>query len=328
LSTAAATSRSALASFSSSAALTAAPDQFFVVAGRGQISSSNTTWGVSGETLKINVGVPVNYRRHSGRLVSLGDTFSDPQGIFTPCSSSGIYSVLIQGATGLSDTGDAGNTQSTFAQKIVGPLMAPTVWGGTNAIGRITTGKVGTIAAPTVTPVGTNSAQSHSYYLVCHDANGGTTAISAAGTTSASVTTANLNGTNYNTITWPFYPGCVSFDVYRDATSGASLLARNVNQSMVVGGASAYQVLDQGQAVSTSTAPTVDTTGDLAIAGAFVPASAAFASLPTTCTAGALYYCPDCKSVADGAAGGSVCAGGGTGSWARCDASNGLHCGL
>ncbi|HUY18525.1 MAG TPA: hypothetical protein VMV15_04800 [Candidatus Binataceae bacterium] len=325
-----------------------APDQFYVVAGSGQLASTNTTWGVSGEMLKINVGAPNRFRTYSGRLTSLGDTFSDPRGIFTPYSTSGNYSVLIQGASGLADTGDAGNTQSSFAARIVGPLIAPTIWGGDNSTGRITTAKVGTIAAPTVTSTGANAGQSHSYYLVCHDANGGTTAVSAAGITSASVTTLNLNTSDYNIITWPFYPGCVSFDVYRDATSGASLLASNVSQTVVVNNAPGYQVLDQGQAASTSTAPTVDTTGDSLVSGALSAGSVAtiangnlsingsgllsegittLASLPATCNAGQEIYCSDCKSVADGVFMASTCAGNGSGSIAVCRSGNSWKCG-
>jgi hypothetical protein len=250
------------------------PDGFYVVANRGEIASANTIWGIpsANTLLKINVGQPYQYTNTSGRLISLGDTFSDPFAIFTPSTSTNNYSILIQGATGLSDTGNAANTESTFAAKIFGPLIAPTIWGGHNSIGRITTAKVGTIAAPTVTVVGTAGSTSHTYYLVCHDANGGSSAVSA-GTT---VTNANatLNATNYDSITWPFYPGCVSFDVYRDATSGASLLASNVSQTVRSGGgsgASAYQVLDQGQKLSSSTAPALDTTGDAIISGAIDP---------------------------------------------------------
>lgn len=325
-----------------------APDQFYVVPGEGQIASTNTTWGISGTTLKIIVGVPDSSRSYSGRLTSFGDTFSDPRGIFTPYSASGNYSILIQGASGLSDTGDGGNTQSTYASRIFGPLIAPTVWGGHNSIGRITTTKVGTIAAPSVTPTGANAGQSHSYYLVCHDANGGTTAVSAAGTTSASVATTNLNTTNYNTITWAFYPGCVSFDVYRDATSGPSLLAANVSQTVVVNGAPGYQVLDEGQAVSTSSAPTVDTTGDTLVAGGFSAGSIAtisngnlsingtgllaegttvFASLPASCSSGQEIYCSDCMSVADGVTMASTCVGSGAGSIAVCRSGNTWKCG-
>jgi hypothetical protein len=325
-----------------------APDNFFVVSGRGQIASANTTWGSAGEILKINVGTPVSYRSYSGRLISLGDTFSDPFGIFTPYTTSGNYSVLIQGATGLSDTGNAANSQTTFASKILGPLMAPTVWGGQNSTGRLTTAKVGTIAAPTVTPAGADGGQSHSYYLVCHDANNGTTAVSAAGSTSHSVTTGSLSATNYNTVSWPYYPGCVSFDVYRDLTSGPSLLASNVSQTVMSGGAPAYQVLDQGQAVTTSSAPAVDTTGDTQVAGAFSAAgistisngnlsingagllsegSTTFASLPATCTPAQEIYCSDCKSVADGVNMASTCIGSGAGSIAVCKSGNTWKCG-
>jgi hypothetical protein len=323
-----------------------APDQFYVISGRGQLASANTTWGVSGETLKLNVGAPVSFRSHSGRLISLGDTFSDPFGIFTPYSGSGNYSVLIQGDTGLSDTGDAASSQTTFAAKILGPLMAPTVWGGQNSTGRITTAKIGTIAAPIATTVGTGNSVNHNYYLVCHDANGGTTAVSAAGADADSPTT--LSATNYVSVTWPYYPGCVSFDVYRDATSGASLLASNVAQTVLSSGAPSYRVLDQGQALSTSAAPTLDTTGDNQVAGVLSAGSVAtisngnvsingtgllgegttsFANLPATCNPGQEIYCSDCKNVGDGVTMASTCAASGSGSIALCKSANTWKCG-
>jgi hypothetical protein len=328
-----------------------APDAFFVDAGRGQTVSFNNWWGVSPSgagLLKLNVGSPSNGRRLSARLVSIGDIFADPQGIFTPYTSGpNAYALSIINASGLTDTGNGNTSQLSAAERINGALIAPIAWGGMASSGRLTTAKVGTIPAPTATTVGTGNGVTHTYYLVCHDANGGTSAVSAGGQDTNSPTV--LNGTNYVNITWGYTPGCIYYDVYKDATSGAALLASNVGQTaQTANGVANYTVADQGQALSNATAPTVDTTGDSQVAGALSAGSIAtaangnlsiggagllgegtalFANLPAACTPGQEIYCSDCKSVADGITMGSTCTGGGSGSVALCKAGNAWKCG-
>ncbi len=274
--------------------------------------------------------------------------FSDPQGIFTPYSAGATpYALSIINATGLTDTGNGSTSQLSATERIDGALIAPVSWGGIASAGRITTAKVGTILAPTATTVGTGNGVTHTYYLVCHDANGGTSAVSAGGQDTNSPTV--LNNANYVNITWTYAPGCIYYDVYKDGTSGASLLASNVGQTaQSTNGVSAYAVADQGQALSNATAPAIDTTGDSQVAGAFSAGSIAtaangnlsiggagllgegstlFASLAASCTPGQEIYCSDCKNVADGITMGSTCVGSGSGSIALCKASNTWKCG-
>ncbi len=242
------------------------PDQFYTVGNSQPVSTSNT-WGVSGETLKLYVALPNKSRTNAGKLSSNGDQFSDAQGMFTPYSSTGNYSINLTDPVGLSGTGNNGSITTAYAQKLGGPLEAPTLWGGMNSYGRLGTTKIGTISAPTATPTCTGTcATNNTYYLVCYDRNGGSTAVSAGGTPSSG-SAAPLSATNYDTITWPYYPGCASFDVYANGTSGSHLLASGVTQTAQISGQAAYQVLDIGQALSSKTAPTVDTTGDLPVAG-------------------------------------------------------------
>ncbi|GEM_PF-3810543 len=323
-----------------------APDSFYVVPGYGQTVSFNNWWN-GAAPMKLNVGTASIGRRLSLRLTSFGDIFSDPQAVFTPFTNGANYSVSIMNASGLTDTGNGGSSPTTATQRIDGPLVAPTLWGGLSSNGRITTAKVGTIPAPTATTVGTGAGVTHNYYLVCHDANGGTSAVSAGGQDTNSPSA--LSASNYVSITWNYTPGCIAYDVYKDATTGASLLASNVAEAAQnANGIPTYTVLDQGQALSSATAPTVDTTGDFQVAGALSAGtittaangnlsingsgllgegSTLFASLPSTCTPGQEIYCSDCKSVADGVTMGSTCVGGGAGSTALCKAANAWKCG-
>jgi len=327
-----------------------APDSFYVDASEDQTLSFSNWWSqgaTNGTTMKINIGSPTLGRRLSARLTSIGDTFSDPQAIFTPFTNGANYAVSIVNASGLTDTGNGSVSQTSATERINGALIAPILWGGLASNGRITTARVGVIPAPTATTVGAGGGATHTYYLVCHDANGGNSAASAGGqdTNSPSV----LGTVNYVSIAWNYTPGCVSSDVYKDATSGASLLASNVGEAaQTAEGAPTYAVADQGQALSTATAPVSDTTGDFQVAGAFSAGSVAtaangnlsitgagllgegntlFASLPATCTPGQEIYCSDCKGVADGVTMGSTCVGSGAGSIALCKASNTWKCG-
>jgi hypothetical protein len=74
-------------------------------------------------------------------------------------------------------------------------------------------------AAPVITNGGTPGSTTYGYKIVVHYSTGGTTALSAEGTTVTG--NATLSGTNYNIITWSAVTGAASYKVYR-TTGGAT----------------------------------------------------------------------------------------------------------
>jgi hypothetical protein len=67
--------------------------------------------------------------------------------------------------------------------------------------------------------MGTVGSAVYSYFLVCHDGNGGVTLPSSA-TTIVNGNT-NLNSTNFVNISWPAVNGCGSWDVLKGNTAAA-----------------------------------------------------------------------------------------------------------
>jgi hypothetical protein len=74
-------------------------------------------------------------------------------------------------------------------------------------------------SAPVITNGGTPGSTTYGYKIVAHYGNGGTTALTAEGTTATG--NATLSGTNYNIITWSAVTGATSYKVYR-TTGGAT----------------------------------------------------------------------------------------------------------
>ncbi|WCK55440.1 tail fiber domain-containing protein [Aneurinibacillus sp. Ricciae_BoGa-3] len=112
-------------------------------------------------------------------------------------------------------------------------------------------------AAPTVTATGTTATTSYSYYIVARDRNGRTTKVSPV--TTITNGNATLSANNYNAISWPAIAGAATYDVLKGNTSTA-----------LATGLTATSVNDTGQATSSYTAPTRNTTADVLVDGAVV----------------------------------------------------------
>lgn len=148
---------------------------------------------------------------------------------------------------------------------------------------------VPTPAAPTAAVVGTTGSTSYGpYFLVCHDWNGGITAVSAASNIVTNGPSA-LSSSNYIQVSWTGTTGCASWDVLKGTT------ATSVTTGLP-SGATAYQ--DVGGATSTYAPPTRNTTGDV-VAGTLVVNGNAFASLPTSVVNGSRTWCSNCDPPAN-----------------------------
>ena len=147
------------------------------------------------------------------------------------------YGTTVQGALIESPTG--GNTFTTL-----------NVTSGINDTGRVTVSGI-TANAPTVTVMGTAGSTTYSYAAVCNDGNGGSTTASPF----VSVTNGNatLSGTNYNTIAVATEQGCQSWTILKTNTSTELGTINSPTGSLN----------DTGQATTTYTGPTINTTGEL-----------------------------------------------------------------
>lgn len=139
-----------------------------------------------------------------------------------------------------------------------------TDFSGIDSRGRITQVALANPGSPTITNVGAAGSTTYTYFVVCHDRNGGVTLPSAAGTTTTGNATLDL--TNYNTVSWTAIDGCFQWDVLQ--TDTAHSIALNQNPGFAVG-TSTLAYKDQGGASSAYTAPTRNTTGDTLLAGEF-----------------------------------------------------------
>jgi hypothetical protein len=142
-----------------------------------------------------------------------------------------------------------------------------------NGMQHVTVSALTDPSAPGVTYTGAAGSTSYSYYLVCHDGNGGVTNVSAATTVNNEAST--LSGSNYNTIkianhsTDNGYSYC---DVLRNETSG------NVYIGQLIG--TGYLTLkDTGQTAASYAPPARNTTGDAAVAGMLTEGCAGAATL-------------------------------------------------
>jgi len=138
------------------------------------------------------------------------------------------------------DTGGATSAYTPPASNTTGP--------GAYADLPANTSTISTPGAPTITNVGTAGSTTASYYIVCHDSNGGSTVPSAAGTT----TTGNavLDATNYNSIAWTFPTGAANCDVLKNDTAHSLVL-----------GATSSPVSDTGQGLAAYSTPLINNSG-------------------------------------------------------------------
>lgn len=155
----------------------------------------------------------------------------------------------------LNDTGLAGDGTTAPTTNTTGSVSIP-VFSGSITVPVLTT-PVGVVA----TPQGTAGSTTITYKIVAR-AGAGVTAASSAGTT----TTANatLSASNNVLVTWDPVPGAISYDVYRTAAGGTPSTTGLIANVLTSTGNS---YTDTGAAGDSSTAPTVNTTGQFTTAG-------------------------------------------------------------
>ncbi len=176
----------------------------------------------------------------------------------TPSTTGKIGSVAatIADATGIqpatyafNDTGIAGDGTT-----------APTANTSGQMPGGVGSPQLGTPVGVTATVNGTAGSTTISYKVVANGTVGTTAASSAATVTTANAT---LSTTNSVTVAWDAVPGAVSYTLYRTAAGGTP------STTGALTGATALTVLtftDTGVAGDSTTAPTVNTTGNAVIA--------------------------------------------------------------
>jgi hypothetical protein len=201
----------------------------------------------------------------------------------------------------LSDGGDVRSAlELRWSGGIVGPQYglsghAPLEAGegifhsGANVAGLMTTAMIANPAAPAVSPTGTTGKTPYSYYLVCHDRNGGVTEPSPAGSTSTG--NATLNPSNYNQISWKPVDGCWLWDLLKGNTHTA--LATFQQPSLSGLKHSTITLKDIGQPTSPYRLTVRNTSGDLKLAGMMVSAGLRW-PLPESVVNGGSFYCPNC----------------------------------
>jgi hypothetical protein len=134
---------------------------------------------------------------------------------------------------------------------------------GLNVNGRFSVTALTDPSAPSsVTAHGTTGATSYTYYIVCHDSNGGTTLVSP-GTTVANGN-AVLSSVNYNLVAWTFPTFATTCDVLRGATAQT---AQSIIGGLAVPYSASASIHDTNNSTSTYTIPTRNTTGDGSFAG-------------------------------------------------------------
>jgi hypothetical protein len=165
---------------------------------------------------------------------------------------------------------------------------------GANIAGLTTTMMIANPAAPTVSLGGTSGKTRYSYYLVCHDENGGRTLASPVG----SILTGNaaLTGTNYNQISWRAVDGCWSWDILKGNTSTALATLQQPQLRGPEGSTTVFK--DTGQVTRPYAPPTRNTTADVNVAGMSISKGIGW-PLPETVVNGGSFYCPNCDPPAN-----------------------------
>lgn len=137
--------------------------------------------------------------------------------------------------------------------------------------------------APTilaVAAIGTQGSTTYTYEAVCHAGNGTT---AAGATFSISVGNATLgsgSGANYNVVYINSAAGCVSYDVYRTACGGSGICSTNptgkigsisaASTSAAINNGGAINFADNGLAGDATSAPAVNSTGNLEVNSAIL----------------------------------------------------------
>lgn len=130
-----------------------------------------------------------------------------------------------------------------------------------NPNGTILSGQVTAPSAPTVTPTG-GTATTQTYLLVGRTNSGSLTGAGATASTTVGPTT--LSATAYNTLTGPIPAlGIAYIDVYRTVGGASQGKIGSVNLSLLAGGT--WTFVDTGLAGDSTTAPTLNTTGQLIV---------------------------------------------------------------
>ena len=160
---------------------------------------------------------------------------------------------------------------------------------GADIAGLTTTTMIPNPAAPVVKPKGIAGKTSYSYYLVCHDSNGGITQPSLAGSTSVGNST--LSTTNYNQISWKAEDGCWSWDLLKGSTKTAVAMFQQPPLSGPENSTVIFE--DIGQPTFSYIRPTRNTSGDLRIAGMMISEGIDW-PLPARVVNGSSFYCPTC----------------------------------
>jgi len=160
---------------------------------------------------------------------------------------------------------------------------------GAKIAGLMTTAMIANPGAPDVNPKGTSGTTSYSYYLVCHDRNGGSTQPSSAGYISTGNST--LSAANYNQISWRPVDGCWSWDILKGSTGTA--LATFQRPKLTGPSESMLIFSDTGQSTSSYRMPARNTSGDLELAGMMISRGIRW-PLPAPVVNGGSFYCPNC----------------------------------
>jgi hypothetical protein len=120
------------------------------------------------------------------------------------------------------------------------------------------------VGVVTVTPT-LGSASTWTYVVVAKDANGFVTAASAAASTTTGAAT--LDATHFNTLTWTAIPGAASYDVYRTVHATSPTTIGKIGNVISSVNVATTGFKDNGLAGDATTAPAVNTTGTISIAG-------------------------------------------------------------
>ncbi len=165
--------------------------------------------------------------------------------------------------------------------------QAPTLDAGLN---HIAVNALADPAAPTISVIGATGSSSYGpYFVVCHDANGGTTNVSPVSNTVTNGP-ATLSASDYIQIVWSATSGCASWDVLKGSLSEA--LATGVPGT-------ATSLNDTGQTTVAYAAPTRNTTGDVAYGSMLVSVGMPYAKIPASVVNGGRFYCTDCDPPAN-----------------------------